>query len=77
MPVLVKKQTYLIFRFGNRLPLFYPFVMTESSRTVGGQKPSSFPFGIIGFSKPVFVSTMEGSRIGAVRLLRNEICHKW
>ena len=32
-----------------------------------------FPFGIIGFSKPVFISTMEGSRIGVVRLLRDEI----
>ena len=43
----------------------------------GGQKPSSFPFGIIGFSKPGCFSTMEGSEIGVVRLLRDEICHRW
>ena len=29
-----------------------------------GQKPSSFPLGIIGFSKPAVLSIMEGSEIG-------------
>ena len=37
-----------------------------------GQKLSSFPFGMIGF-----VSTMEGSKIGVVRVLGDEICHRW
>ena len=43
----------------------------------GGQKPSSFPFGMIGFSKTCCFSAMERSKIGVVCLLRDEVCHRW
>ena len=35
----------------------------------GGQKPSSFPFWNHWIFKTCFVNTMEGSKIGVVRLL--------
>ena len=41
----------------------------------GAQKPSSHAFGLIGFVKPVFSWTMEGSEDGALYVSRDEICY--
>ena len=55
--------------------LWIPFSFTDDlAGTRGGQKPSSFPFGIIGFSKLAVLASWKGH---VVRLLRDEICHRW
>ena len=43
----------------------------------GGQKPSSFFVWNHWILKTCCFSTMEESEIGVVRLLRDEICHRW
>ena len=45
----------------------------------GGQKPSSFPFGMIGFSKPAVLAPWKGQRLVLCVYLgpRDEVCHRW